>query len=158
MSIPEKTDERGRAARQHGRKALRIAGFALAGMTLAVLFALLFGIVVKALWNWLMPGLFGLKAITYWQALGIVLLAKILFGGPGRSRRDYGDRTERRRGRRFWKWTCGEDVSDEAGTPTPDNGKRWRHFRQYWQEEGRAAFEAYLQKREARGSEPSRPE
>jgi hypothetical protein len=156
MSIPERTDESGRAARPRGRKTLRIVGLALLGVVVAVLLAFLFGLVVKALWNWLMPGLFGLKAITYWQALGIVLLAKILFGGAGRSRRDYRDRSEGRRGRRFWKWTCGEDVPDEAVTP-PGNGKRWRHFRQYWQEEGRAAFEAYLHKMEARDSEPTGP-
>jgi hypothetical protein len=151
MSIPEKTAEQGRAARPE-RRAVRIAAMALAGVVVAVVFAFLFGLVVKALWNWLMPDLFGLEAITYWQAFGIVLLAKILFGGPGRSRRDRGDRMERRAGRRFWKWTCDEDVSDKAGTP-PGNGKRWRRFRQYWQEEGRAAFEAYVQKMEDRESE-----
>jgi hypothetical protein len=32
------------------------------------------------LWNWLMPVLFGLHAINFWQALGIVVLSKILFG------------------------------------------------------------------------------
>jgi hypothetical protein len=146
-------DESSRAGRPRGRKALRIAGMALVGVVVAVLFAFLFGLVVKALWNWLMPGLFGLKAITYWQAFGIVLLAKILFGGAGRSRGGSEYRAERRASRRFWKWTCGEDVPDVAGTP-PGNGKRWRHFRQYWQEEGRAAFEAYLQKMEDSDSGP----
>ena len=60
---------------------LRIIGFTVGGITLAVLFALLFGWLVQLLWNWLMPTLFSLKAITYWQAFGIVVLAKILFGG-----------------------------------------------------------------------------
>lgn len=40
----------------------------------------LLGYVVMALWNWLMPELFGLKLITFWQALGLLLLSKILFG------------------------------------------------------------------------------
>lgn len=31
------------------------------------------------LWNWLMPEIFGFKAITFWQAWGIVFLAGILF-------------------------------------------------------------------------------
>jgi hypothetical protein len=39
------------------------------------------GFVVMSLWNALMPQLFGLRAITFWQALGLLLLAKILFGG-----------------------------------------------------------------------------
>jgi hypothetical protein len=40
-----------------------------------------FGFLVQALWNELMPVLFGLHTITFWQALGLFLLSKILFGG-----------------------------------------------------------------------------
>jgi Ca2+/H+ antiporter, TMEM165/GDT1 family len=47
----------------------------------AVLFAAIFGWVVMSLWNWLMPTLFGWHVITYWQALGLLILSKILFGG-----------------------------------------------------------------------------
>jgi len=47
-----------------------------------------FGQAVLHLWNWLMPNLFGLHAITYWQSLGLLGLCWILFGGvrgwPGR--------------------------------------------------------------------------
>ncbi len=42
-----------------------------------------FSAIVMLLWNWLMPVLFGLSAINYWQALGIFILARILFGGFG---------------------------------------------------------------------------
>ncbi len=49
---------------------------------LAVVGIAVLGLVVMALWNWLMPTLFfGMKEITYWQALGVLVLAKILFGG-----------------------------------------------------------------------------
>ena len=40
-----------------------------------------FGYVVMRLWNWLMPALFGWHEITFWQAIGILVLSKILFGG-----------------------------------------------------------------------------
>jgi len=40
-----------------------------------------FGYVVEKMWNWLMPAIFGLHAITFVQALGLLLLCKILFGG-----------------------------------------------------------------------------
>lgn len=40
-----------------------------------------FGFVTMHLWNWLMPMIFGLTPITFWQAIGLVLLSKILFGG-----------------------------------------------------------------------------
>ena len=36
-------------------------------------------IIVKSLWNWLMPTLFGIAAITYWQAMGLGLLISLLF-------------------------------------------------------------------------------
>ncbi len=34
------------------------------------------------LWNWLMPGIFGIKVITFWQAWGFNFLAGILFKKP----------------------------------------------------------------------------
>ena len=40
-----------------------------------------FGNAVLHLWNWLMPELFGLHPITFWQAVGILVLASILTGG-----------------------------------------------------------------------------
>ena len=54
----------------------------------AVLFVALFTFVVMSLWNWLMPALFGWRLISFWQAMGLLILGKILFGGfrgrPGR--------------------------------------------------------------------------
>jgi len=38
-------------------------------------------VVVMVLWNWLLPGLFGWPAIGFWQALGLLVLSKILLGG-----------------------------------------------------------------------------
>jgi hypothetical protein len=41
--------------------------------------------VVMSLWNALIPEIFGVRAITFWQALGLLILSKLLFGGfrPG---------------------------------------------------------------------------
>lgn len=47
----------------------------------AVLFFALIGFVTMSLWNGLAPALFGWKAITYWQAVGLMILARLLFGG-----------------------------------------------------------------------------
>lgn len=48
--------------------------------------------IVMKLWNWLLPSLFGWHEITFWQALGFLILTKILFGGfrgrTGLTRRD----------------------------------------------------------------------
>ena len=40
---------------------------------------ILFGGPLMLLWNWLMPTIFGLTEITFWQACGLQLLATILF-------------------------------------------------------------------------------
>ena len=40
-----------------------------------------FGLVVMGLWNWLMPALFGWSEIGFLQAVGLLILSKILFGG-----------------------------------------------------------------------------
>ncbi len=52
------------------------------GIILIVIVAVaVFGFAVQNLWNWLMPAIFGWRAITFWQAIGVLLLSKILFGG-----------------------------------------------------------------------------
>ena len=42
-----------------------------------------FSAVVMLLWNWLMPSIFGLGEISFWQALGILVLCRLLFGSFG---------------------------------------------------------------------------
>ncbi|MBC7508801.1 MAG: hypothetical protein H7320_08645 [Ferruginibacter sp.] len=50
-------------------------------ITLFIAFVLLLGLVVMGLWNAILPAVLGIKVITFTQALGILLLSKILFGG-----------------------------------------------------------------------------
>jgi len=65
--------------------------WALKGLKIAVLatlFVTIFSFVVMRLWNWLVPPIFGWHVISFWQAVGLLVLRKILFGGfrggPGR--------------------------------------------------------------------------
>jgi hypothetical protein len=53
--------------------------------------------IVMALWNHLLPEILGVKSITYWQAMGILILCKILFGGFhfGKGMRDFKERKMR---------------------------------------------------------------
>lgn len=46
---------------------------------LVVVVAVLMALPTMWLWNWLMPTIFGLIKIGFWQALGLNLLAGILF-------------------------------------------------------------------------------
>ena len=66
-----------------------------------VVFTFLGGAVVRFLWNWLTPPLFGWHQITFWQALAMLALCRILFGGFGMrgGRHVYG----RRRMRERWR-------------------------------------------------------
>jgi hypothetical protein len=55
----------------------RVAGF----ICMVIVGVLVFGGIVMLLWNALMPELFHLPIISFWQALGLLLLTKILFSG-----------------------------------------------------------------------------
>jgi len=62
------------------KRLILIAPLAILGL---LLFIALGGGIVKQLWNWLLPPLFGWRQITFWQALGMLALCRILFGGLG---------------------------------------------------------------------------
>jgi hypothetical protein len=92
----------------------------------AVLFIGAFGFLIQHLWNWLLPALFaGAHLITFWQALGLLLLCRILFGswGAGKHR---GDRRKWRAGREQWQSMSPEEreqfrqsMRARCGTFTP---------------------------------------
>jgi hypothetical protein len=75
-------------------------------------FVFIGGEVVMHLWNWLLPRLFGWRLITFWQALGLLLLCRILFGGFGR--RGFGPSNFRRR------WT------ERLDRMTPEEREKFR--------------------------------
>jgi hypothetical protein len=50
-------------------------------LLLWIVIAAVFSVALMLLWNWLMPAIFGLAAIGYWQALGLLVLTRLLFGG-----------------------------------------------------------------------------
>lgn len=99
-----------------------------------VLFIFIGGEVVMRLWNWLLPMLFGWRMITFWQAIGLLALCRILFGGLGRHggprpnfRRRMQERwermtpEEREKARQKWGYRCGFDApsaeTSVGGTP-----------------------------------------
>ncbi len=73
-----------------------------------ILFAVVFSLAVMLLWNWLMPVIFKLPSINYWQALGILVLSKILFTIPGRNHSHFPK--ERRE---FWKKIIEEKMQEQ---------------------------------------------
>ena len=59
---------------------LRAAKF----LAIAAVILLVFGFVVMALWNTLIPDLFKGPTLTYWQALGLLVLSRLFFHGWAR--------------------------------------------------------------------------
>jgi hypothetical protein len=55
----------------------------LGSIAIVALFTFIGGEVVRLLWNWLLPPLFGWRQVTFWQALGLLALCRILFGRFG---------------------------------------------------------------------------
>ena len=119
-------------------RALHIGGMVLAGITFACVMAFVFGLVVQWIWNWLMPGLFGLSEISYWQAFGMIILGRIIFGGIGHNNHSHSRKKYEQadRGRETGKTFRGdaEGLSD--------------YYTRFWDEEGREAFENYLKNME----------
>jgi len=137
----ERTTSRGHWS---GKRTLRIIGATLVGIAFAGLFALLFGFLVKVLWNWLMPPIFGLGTIGYWQAFGLVILAKLLFGGFGPHGDSHHSKDFHRKIDDRWHRFIGvEDPGKRGGQHGPS---RWHLYERFWREEGSAAFDAYVEK------------
>jgi hypothetical protein len=96
----------------------------IGGIVLAAGLALLFGLLVMVLWNWIMPEVFGVKPLTYWQSWGIVLLAHILFkaGRWNHERRrprdeEWKDRFRDRFKKRYWDREQGEEGGSSPEQP-----------------------------------------
>jgi hypothetical protein len=100
---------------------LIFAPLAILGM---VIFAWIGGELVKLLWNWLAPALFGLRLITFWQALGLLALCRILFGGFGLS--GGGNRNSRRRMEGRISERIRERVDERWEEMTPEQRERFR--------------------------------
>ncbi|WP_435624232.1 hypothetical protein [Flagellimonas sp.] len=104
-------------------------------VAIVILFAFLIGYVVMLLWNWLMPSIFGLTTIGYWQAIGLLALAKILFGLGNHSSKGKGMKQKRKRKMEEW---C----------KSRNSFSDWKHYDNFWKEEGEAAYKAYVERME----------
>ncbi len=140
MTDEEKREGWRTHSRWPGPRGLRIAGMVLAGIAFAAVFALAFGWLVMILWNWIMPPIFHLTEIGYWQGFGILLLAKIIFATGNR-----GPRGGPWRGPpwRWGPWHRGGWHEDKDW---------WRYAHDFWKEEGREAFERFMDRRKAGGA------
>ena len=116
-------------------------GWIILGVVGFTAFAFLFGAVVMWLWNWLMPVIFHLGVITYWQAVGLAILGRLLFG----SFHHGGPRNHGRHN--FGPWKHKYHMSNGANCKDYTHGSKWSHYDQYWNEEGEKSFNDYLKRK-----------
>jgi hypothetical protein len=119
----------------------KCVGFGLLGVVGFAAFTLLIGFVVMWLWNSLMPQLFHLGIITFWQAIGLAILARLLFGVSHMGRKHWGHRGWRHHG------GCCNDHGHSHGDKHGDcqcNSDKWKYYDQYWEEEGEKSFDKFV--------------
>jgi hypothetical protein len=90
----------------NARKLLKVARILL----IVFVVATAFGFIVMLLWNGLIPALFGGPVLSFWQAVGLLVLSRILFfGGPGGRFRRGGHGPWRRHFRERWEHMSPEE-------------------------------------------------
>jgi len=128
---------------RHRAKFSRIAAGFIIWLIVTAVFSLAIGAPVMAVWNWIAPEIFGLPAIGYWQAFGIVLLAKLVFGGFGSHFVPHpGIREEYVRdcGKRFWRRRAHfEKAFRDFGLD--DDYEDW------WEKHGSKSFDEYMKQK-----------
>ncbi|MEA3265602.1 MAG: hypothetical protein U9P42_01485 [Candidatus Fermentibacteria bacterium] len=144
-------------------KVFKVMGFIILGVIGVTALAVLFGLIVMWLWNALMPTIFNLPVIGYWQAVGLVVLAHIFFGSHS-SFSNRGSRREKiskkEKGAHIHVESNGRSVSyhndfdssgDEGNAMHTDKNGNERHydsFREFWNDYGREAFDKWLNRNE----------
>ena len=128
--------------KMRGKSAGEIAGWVILAIVAGTGLAILFGFVIMWLWNWLMPMIFGLTVLSYWQAVGIFILAKILFGGHGGGSKSHSKSNRSK--------SCKKKEGNKEFS-------KWKDYDKYWNEEGEQAYEAYV-KRNSEDSDDAIPQ
>jgi len=107
-------------------------GFGILGAIGFTLLAFLFGFVIMKLWNVLMPEIFHLTTITYWQAVGLAILGRLLIGGvhPGGHHKK-----------------ADHKFHSHVGINCGCGGEKWSQYDKYWQEEGEKSFDEYVKRK-----------
>jgi len=98
---------------------------AAGGLVFGAVFFVGLGWVTMAVWNAVIPAISSLPALTFWQAIGIFVLARLLVGrfGGGRGRRH---------GHGHWR--------------SHSHSHRLDDYEDWWSTEGEAVFREYLRR------------
>ncbi|WP_456442494.1 hypothetical protein [Psychroserpens sp.] len=114
--------------KMRGKSPGEIAGMIIFGTIFITGLAILFGFIIMWLWNWLMPMIFGLTTLTFWEAVGVFMLFKILLGGCG----GFGSKDKKS----SKKSNCKHEAKGEFS--------KWKYYDSFWKEEGNKAYEIFV--------------
>lgn len=103
----------------------------IGGVILGVGVAILVGFIIMWLWNGLMPKIFNLPLITYWQGLGLALLGRLLLGGFGSGNGSNSDSKSKRKHK--------QHISHCESAYDTD----WEKYDKWWETEGKKSFEEF---------------
>ena len=117
--------------KMRGKSTGEIVGWVILGALGIGALAILFGFVIMWLWNWLMPEIFGLTTLTYWQAVGLFILSKILIGTGGGGGKGH-------KSKKHGQHKCNKHGSKKGYS-------KWEHYDNYWKEEGDKSYTAYVE-------------
>ena len=124
--------------KMRGKSTLEVIGIIIFGGIFITGMAILFGFVLMWLWNWLMPEIFGLPKLTYWKAVGLFILSKLLIGGFGND--------------------CGSKSSsknkNDCDKKTKKDFSKWKHYNKFWEEKGESMYENYMDDLEKESENP----
>ncbi len=114
--------------KMRGKSPGEFAGMIIFGIIVIGGLAILLGFIIMWLWNWLMPMLFGLPTLTFWQAAGVFILSKILLGGCNFGSDSKSSKSSDSK--------CNKEFKTEFS--------KWKYYDDYWKDEGNSAYEAYV--------------
>jgi len=133
------------------KKVFGIIGMVVGGIALV----LLLSFAVMWLWNALMPQIFGLGTITYWQGVGLALLGRLLLGGFGGGSGGDSDKKHKHPVRSEFKKEFKKEfakefkkhMTDECGD---DLAEAWMDdaYEDWWKSEGRDSFKAFAKNKD----------
>ena len=106
----------------------KYAFYALMAMAAVIVFGSLFGLLVQFLWNATLVPLTGIAEISFWQSIGVLILAKLFFG--------FGSTNSSSNSKRKKKQDKDSDLLKQE------------EFQAFWEREGKAAYENFKSKDE----------
>jgi hypothetical protein len=150
----------------HGCSIWKCIGWGILGVIGFIALMVLIGLAIVWLWNCLMPSLFNLPLINFWQAVGLAILARLLIGAShGGWHQKLGRKWHQKHGGCNCNGGCNCGSNSKCGgnckcgdqsqgknnagcCNTDSNSRKWGYYDKFWEEEGEKSFNDYVARKE----------